>query len=122
MRLFRVIPLAIVCAAIGCNSTDILRLDSTPRPRTHPHSVRLIAQEPQQPYTVIAIVAARDGLASARDLLIKEAARLGGHAVLLDAGSLTRISNGGDLGGTTLQLSGKVIVFTDSTRSNVGSR
>jgi hypothetical protein len=77
----------------------------------------LIGQEPKRPYTVIAIVSARRELlfGEARTRLIKEAARLGGQAILFDTSSLTRI--GGDES-ERQQLTGKVIVFTDSTRSN----
>ena len=122
MFLSRVVPLALVVGAIGCAQVDVLRLDQALRPQTHPDSVRLIAQEPQQPYTVIALVSvmpsdgSQDG---ARNRLLKEAARLGGDAVLLGAGSLTRVGSGGELGGTSLQLSGKVIVFNrEAARSN----
>ncbi len=116
MFLSRVVPVAILWGAVACTSADVLRLDTTLRPRTHPDSVRLIAQEPQQPYTVIALVSARAELifGRARDRLIKEAARLGGDAVLLDTGSLTRV--GGD-NSERQQLTGKVIVFNREPRS-----
>ena len=52
---------------------------------------------------------------SARQRLIKEAARLRGHAVLLDDGSFTRI---GDRESTEQEITGKVIVFTDSAGAN----
>jgi hypothetical protein len=124
MFLSRVVPLAFVLATIGCStSADVLRLDSTLRPQTRPDSVQVIAQEPQQRYTVIALVSVRsdpvlgsqDG---ARRRLVKEAARLGGDAVLLGAGSLTRVGTGGEYGGSQLLLSGKVIVFDREARSN----
>lgn len=124
MFLSRVVPLAFVLGTIGCTSADVLRLDQLLRPQTHPDSVRLIAQEPQQPYTVIALVSVRSDplLASqddARKRLLKEAARLGGDAVLLGAGSLTRVGTGGEYGGSQLLLTGKVIVFDrEAARSN----
>jgi hypothetical protein len=119
MRFSRVLSLAAVLSLLACTSADILRLDTTPRPRTNPESIRLIAQEPTQPYTVIAIVSARQDVGGdPRARLIKEAARLGGHAVLLDAGSVTRVGTGGEYGSSVLQLSGKVIVFADTARSN----
>jgi len=124
MFLSRVVLPAVIVGTIGCAThADVLRLDSMLRAQTHPDSVRLIAQEPQQPYTVIALVSVRsdpvlgsqDG---ARRRLLKEAARLGGDAVLLGAGSLTRVGTGGEYGGSELLLTGKVIVYTDSARSN----
>ncbi len=124
MFLSRVVLPAVIVGTIGCAThADVLRLDSMLRAQTHPDSVRLIAQEPPQPYTVIALVSVRsdpvlgsqDG---ARRRLLKEAARLGGDAVLLGAGSLTRVGTGGEYGGSELLLTGKVIVYTDSARSN----
>jgi hypothetical protein len=123
MFLSRVVPLAVVLAAVGCTRADVLRMDTLLRPQTHPDSVRLIAQEPQQPYTVIALVSVRSdptfgSQGDARKRLLKEAARLGGDAVLLGAGSLTRVGTGGEYGGSQLQLTGKVIVFDREARSN----
>ena len=117
MILTRVLPAAAVIGVLACVTTtaDILQLDQSVRPQTTPQSIRLIALEPAQPYKVLAIVSARGNLDEARARLIKEAARLGGHAVLLDNGSLTRI--GGDEG-TEQQITGKVIVFTDSSGAN----
>lgn len=124
MSPFRLIPLAVVLVAAGCGSMDVLQLDTTLRPKTYPDSVRLIAQEPQQPYTVIALVSATASgflvfsRKSARTRLLEAAARLGGDAVLLGTGSLTRVGTGGESGGTVLQLSGQVIVFERQARSN----
>lgn len=109
---FRVVPLAVVLAALGCVQADILRLDSPPRPQTRPASVRVLGQEPGQPYDVLAIITVRGGhrgLEGLRERLVKEAALLGADVVLLGTGSLTHVG-GGD-GGTVRQLSGKVIVF-----------
>jgi len=124
MFLSRVVPLAFALGTIGCTtSADVLRLDQALRPQTRPDSVQLIAQEPEQRYTVIALVSVRsdpvlgsqDG---ARRRLLKEAARLGGDAVLLGAGSLSRVGTGGEYGGSELMLTGKVIVFDREARSN----
>lgn len=118
MFLSRVVPLAVILAAAGCNSPTVLRLDTTPRPQTSPDAIQLIAQEPQQPYTVIAIVSVSsrgwpfEGVP--RNRLLKEAARLGGDAVLLDNASLTVI--GGDES-RQQQLTGKVIVFKREPRA-----
>ena len=115
MFVTRILPFAAVLGTVACTSADILRLDPTPRPATNPATIQLIGQEPQRPYAVIAIVSAQGGVGGhARSRLLKEAARLGGHAVLFDTSSLTRV--GGD-DTERQQLTGKVIVFTDSTRS-----
>ncbi|HEV8398264.1 MAG TPA: hypothetical protein VGQ18_00350 [Gemmatimonadales bacterium] len=58
------------------------------------------------------------GVEDLRRRLMKEAARLGGEAVLLDTASLTQVGLGGEFGGTALQLTGKVIVFNREARSN----
>jgi hypothetical protein len=125
MFLSRVVPLALLFGTIGCTTrADVLRLDPMPRPQTHPDSIRLLAQEPQQPYTVIALLSVRvDPFLGSQDdgrkRLLKEAARLGGDAVLLGAGSLTRVGTGGEYGGSQLLLTGKVIVFDrEAARSN----
>ena len=116
MFLSRVIPLGLVLGITGCTSADILRLDPTPRPQTSPESIQLLGREPQRPYTVIAIVSARREIhGDPRVRLIREAAHLGGHAVLFDISSMTRV--GGDES-ERLQLTGKVIVYTDSTQSH----
>jgi hypothetical protein len=119
----RVVLLVVILGTIGCTRADVFRLDQTLRPQTYPDAVRLIAQEPQQPYTVIALVSVRPDPVfgsqdDARKRLLKEAARLGGDAVLLGAGSLTRVGTGGESGGSQLLLTGKVIVFDREARSN----
>ena len=106
----RLIPLAVVLS-IGCARVDVFEVSPRLRPATHPDSVRFLAQEPTQPYTVIALVTVMATQRIARKYLLKEAARLGGDAILLGAGSLTRVNTGGEIAGTQLQLSGKVIVF-----------
>lgn len=117
MHRLRAAPAIALLVLLGCTSADILRLDRAPRPETAPTSIQLLGQEPNRPYTVIAIISARSELAfgKAQDRLVREAAKLGGHAILFDAASLTRI--GGD-DSERKQLTGKVIVFTDSTHSN----
>jgi hypothetical protein len=114
MRSSRLISLAALLVVVGCRSADVLRLDPTIRPATHPDSVQLLAQEPERPYTVIALVSARSGgwpYPPAEIRLRREAARLGGEAVLLGTESLTRVHSGSEYGGTLVQVTGKVIVF-----------
>ena len=127
MLLPRILPFAAVLAAVACaTNADVLQLDPTPRPPTNPESMQLIGQEPKRPYVVIGIVSAQPGEIFAlgtdfdhvRNRLIKEAARLGGNAILFEGGSLTRVGVGGEYGGTMLQLSGKIIVYTDTTRAD----
>jgi len=128
MFLSRAVPLTLAVAAVACSSgVDLLRLDTTVRPQTHPDSIRFLVEEPEQPYTVIALIAAHDvgsgflGLfrKPARTSLQEAAARLGGDAVLVGTGSLSRVGTGGEYGGTVLQLSGKVIVFDrEAARAN----
>ena len=114
MLTMRVLSLSALLGALACTSADILMLDTSLRPKTSPQSIRLIAQQPARPFAVVAIVSARGDIVSARQRLIKEAARLGGHAVLLDNGSLTRIGEND----SQQQITGKVIVFTDSSGAN----
>lgn len=118
MRLTHLLPIAVMFGLSACTSADILRLDSTPRPETSPQSIQMIGQEPTRPYAVVAIVSARGegtSLPKIQQRLVREAAKLGGHAILFDSASLTRI--GGD-DTERQQITGKVIVFTDSTGAN----
>ena len=111
----RVVLLAALLGGLACAKPDILLIDRAVRPQTSPQSIRLIAQEPTRPYVVVAIVSTVGDVETARHELIKQAARLGGHALLFDTSSITRA--GGDQG-TSPVLTGKVIVYTDSTGSN----
>ena len=102
---FPAVLLLALVAACGVGA-DVLRLDDVPRPQTVPDSVKLLAKEPSEPYTVIALISvtsADRGVDALRQRLLAEAARLGGHAVLFDSESLAR--------GEDHRLSAKVIVF-----------
>lgn len=117
MHRMLVLPMAVALAATACTTTDILQLDPTPRPATEPTAIHLIAQEPAQRYSVIAIVSIKStDIERAKHELIKHAARLGGHAVLLDNSSLRRIGQGE--APDEQQLTGKVIFYMDSSGSN----
>ena len=109
-------PIRLTLAVLGllaaCVKADVLRLDTAVRPATAPHAVQLLATEPNEPYVVIALVSvssAARGVDALRQRLVREASRLGGHAVLLDAESLTRTDD-------QRLLSAKVIVFERSSR------
>ena len=122
MFVTRVLP--IVLLALACSTkTDILQLDPTPRAPTVYSAVQLIGQEPTRPYIVLAIVSAStdEGKGAADELrhrIRKEAARLGGDAVLFEGSSLTRFGSGGEYGGERVHLSGKVIVYADTAAAN----
>ena len=91
----------------ACVHSEVFVLDPAERPPTNPDSVRLLGKEPQQAYAVVALVSAFPefgGLDQVRRRLQREAARLGGHALLFDAESLSHTE--GSTG-----LSAKVIVF-----------
>src|SRR3989442_9406170 len=111
----RVLSLYALLGALACAANaDVLLLEPSARPQTTPQSIRLIAQEPARPYVVVAIVSARGNIKSARHRLVREAAKLGGNAVLLDNGSLTRIGGGE---GTEKQNTRKNIIYNDSPRT-----
>ena len=112
----RLVPLVLVIGISGCVRAEVFQVSPRLRPETHPDSVQLLAQEPTRPYTVIALLnvtSADRSQERMRQRLLKEAALLGGDAVLLGIGSLTYITTGsGEFTSTARQLSGKVIVFT----------
>ena len=112
----RFVPLAVVLGLAGCIRAEVFQVSPRLRPQTHPDSVLLLAQEPTRPYTVIALLnvsSADRSQEKMRQRMLKEAALLGGDAVLLGIGSLTYIpTGGGEYSGTARLLSGKVIVFT----------
>jgi hypothetical protein len=96
----------VLAAACGVKA-DVLRLEDTLRPPTDPVGVRLIAKEPAEPYAVIALLSVSSGergVEALRERLIREAALLGGDAVLLDSESLARTDK-------RQRISAKVIVF-----------
>lgn len=105
------IPTALLVAA--CIKVDVVTVDPQPHAERQPDSIKVLGQEPDEPYTVIAIVSVSSsnrGLDALTARLVEEAARLGGDAVLLDTSSLERE-------GSHRQLTGKVIVFRQTGRS-----
>jgi hypothetical protein len=84
----RVLPATVCLLVIGCVSLKAQRLDEVVRPARPPDSVAVLAEEPDRPYTVIAVVEASfdgalKGFDDLRQEMIGEAARLGGDAVIL---------------------------------------
>jgi hypothetical protein len=74
--------------AVACVNTQVERLDHALRPAISPDSVAVLAEAPQQPYTVIAVIESRgasvfDSFEALRVALRAEAAALGGDAVIL---------------------------------------
>ena len=103
----RVVALALLTA--GCVKAHVLRLDSTPRPRTDPGAVQVFAVEPDRPFAVVALVSvstAERSVEALRARLVQEAAKVGGHAVVFDGQSLATTDQ-------HTRLSAKVIVFRD---------
>jgi UDP:flavonoid glycosyltransferase YjiC (YdhE family) len=105
------LPITLLIAA--CIKVDVVTVDPQPHVETPPDAIRVLGQEPDEPYTVIAIVSVSSsnrGLDALTARMVEEAARLGGDAVLLDTASLQRE-------GSHRQLTGKVIVFRRDTSS-----
>ena len=112
---------------IGCSTADVMRFDHARRSPTAPASVQLLKEEPDRPYTTIAIVNVDDhGWDRSREALesklVQVAAAEGGDAVI--SGGRARDAHGAvfvPLGGTWYgvpvfrkTLLGKVIAFDDN--------
>ena len=74
--------------AVGCINTNVQRLDQAARPAVSPDSVTVLLEQPQQPYTVIAVIEAKgesvfDSFNDLRKEMIAQAAELGGEALIL---------------------------------------
>jgi hypothetical protein len=74
--------------AVGCINTSVQRVDHAARPARSPDSVTVLLEQPQRPYTVIAVIESRgetvfDGFDDLRVEMIAEAAKLGGDALIL---------------------------------------
>lgn len=117
IALSRLVPLTVALAATACMyHVHVLRIDPAPRPPTQQDSVRLLGQEPEQRYTVIAFVSVSPNWAlGAGDErlsrhLVKEGAKLGGDAVLLGSESFGSAS-------AQRKLTAKVIVFDRDARA-----
>ena len=94
----RITIVAICLLTAACASAEVMRLDSVAREPSDPESVHLLLEEPDSPYVAIALIEVSDDgwgldLEGLRDRLTREAAELGGEAVILsmrsdDAGAV----------------------------------
>ena len=117
---------ASVCIlAVGCINTNVQRLDQAARPAVSPDSVTVLVEQPQQPYTVIAVIEANgksvfDSFNDLRTEMVTQAARLGGEALILGPEStdskfiFTGIVM---IKSDTKNLSGEVIVYDRASDS-----
>lgn len=74
--------------AAGCVKVKVQQWDAIERPARTPHSVTVLSAEPEEPYTVIAVIessfdGALKGFDDLRQELVARAADLGGDAVIL---------------------------------------
>ena len=112
--------IAIVLIASGCVSAKVQRMDEVPRPQRSPDEVQVLFQEPDRPYTVIAVVESKaesvfDGIDDLHQKLIAEAARLGGDAVIMGTEGREPtflITAVGQVHSEKKTLNGTVIVFS----------
>ena len=113
------LTLSVILLTAACASAKVMRVDSVQRPATDPDSVRVFLDEPDRPYTSIALIEVSDegwglSLDALRTKAAKEAAKLGGQGVIL--GRQTGDAVVVPIGNTwypveTSKLIGKVIVF-----------
>ena len=84
----RALPVCLSVLAVSCVSLEVQRLDEVARPPQPAESVAVLTQEPDEPYTVIAVLessvdGALKGFDDLRSTMIDEAAQLGGDALIL---------------------------------------
>jgi hypothetical protein len=111
--------LSICILAVGCISTNVQRLDDATRPARSPDSLTVLLEEPQQPYTVIAVIESKaetvfDSFADLREEIIAEAARLGGEALIVGAETTNSefiFTGTAMIKSDRRRLTGKVIVY-----------
>lgn len=83
-----VLRIVLCLLAFGCVKVNVQQWDEIERPIREPESISVLLAEPEEPYTVIAVIessfdGAFKGFDDLREELILEAARLGGDAVIL---------------------------------------
>ena len=114
-------PLLILACllTVACINTSVQQLDQTLRPAQPTEAVVVLTEEPDQPYTIIAVIESRsstlfDSFDDLRREMIAEAANLGGDALIVGSESKksTPIFNTvGFVMSETKGLSGEVSVF-----------
>jgi hypothetical protein len=110
---------------VGCSTTsDVMRLDKTVRAPTPLSDVAVLVEEPSHPYSVIAMVEVSDqgwdlSLEELKQSMLKEAAALGGDAVIVGISTSKSGTAFVPIGNmyygvdqTEKKLTGKVIVYT----------
>jgi len=103
----------------ACVSTNVERLDYSMRPAQSPNSVRILVEQPLQPYKVIAVIESSgksvfDSFEDLRQEMISEAAKLGGDAVLVGPESVDSdfiLTGTAMIESDTKKITGAVIVF-----------
>ncbi len=124
MRAGRAVPGAfsvLVCvAALGCATTDVMRIDQQSRPPTKAADVQVFVEEPKRAYASIAIIQASDqgwglSLETLKQKMVERAAELGGDAVIL--GQQTTRS-----GGTYFMPIGNVAYGVDMPEKNLAGK
>lgn len=109
----------LVVFTAGCVSANVERFDEALRRPRPLETIAVLSEAPQQPYTVIAHIESRtDGVVTEcddlRHRLVEEAARLGGHALILGpeaTESQPILMAGGLIYAEQATLSADVIVF-----------
>ena len=114
-------PLLVLACLLSfaCINTSVQQLDQALRPAQPTEAVVVLTEEPDQPYTVIAVIQSRssavfDSFDDLRREMIAEAASLGGHALIVgpESKKSTPIFNTvGFVMSETKGVSGEVIVF-----------
>jgi hypothetical protein len=81
--------LMLLLGTVGCTTTsDVMRIDNTPRAPTPLSDVAVLVEEPSRPYSVIAVVVVSDqgwdlSLEELKQSMLRQAAALGGEAVIV---------------------------------------
>jgi hypothetical protein len=115
-----------VLVLVGCTATsDVMRLDDTAREPVKESDVAVLVEEPARAYSVIAMVEVSDqgwdlSLEELKQSMVKEAAALGGDAVIVGMGSSQSGTAFVPIGNmyygvdqVEKKLVGKVVVYTD---------
>jgi hypothetical protein len=116
---------ALLLGLVGCGTTaDVMRLDDTSRAPTSASRVAVLVSEPSRPYSTIAVVEVSDQgwglpLEQLKQEMQKQAAALGGDAVIVGIGSANSGAAFVPIGNmyyaidqTEKKLTGKVIVYS----------